>query len=64
MKSSAALRGVSLKRYVTEAIEQVLATEQAENEAPNSGKRAEMPLIPGKHPPLELTNAEIEELLT
>jgi hypothetical protein len=60
MKATAALRGVSLKDFVLSAVEHEMAKEQVKK-----GYRVRLPLIPSKHPgTLNLTNAEIEDLLT
>jgi hypothetical protein len=60
MKATAALQGMSLKQFITRAIE-------AEISKPRKGKgyRVKLPLIHSKRPgTLDLTNAEIEDLLT
>jgi hypothetical protein len=60
MKATAALRGVSLKEFLLSAVEHEMAKKQAKK-----GYRVRLPLIPSKHPgTLNLTNAEIEDLLT
>jgi hypothetical protein len=59
MKATAALRGVSLKQFITDAIE-------AEISKPPGGRRyrVKLPLIRSKRPgTLDLTNARIEDLL-
>lgn len=59
MKAAAALRGLSLKQFLTGAVETEIAK-------PRHGKRrrVRLPLIRSKNPgTLNLTNAEIEDLL-
>jgi hypothetical protein len=60
MTATAALRGVSLKAFLLSAVEHEIAQK-------SSGKHyiVRLPLIRSKHPrKLNLTNAEIEDLLT
>lgn len=60
MKATAALRGMSLKQFITRAVE-------TEISKPRQRKRhrVKLPLIRSKNPgTLNLTNAEIEDLLT
>ncbi len=60
MKATAALRGMSLKQFLTSAVE-------TEISKPRQSKRhrVKLPLIHSKNPgTLNLTNAEIEDLLT
>ena len=60
MKATAALRGVSLKEFLLTAIEHEMDTNQVRKEY-----RVKLPLIRSKHPGTRnLTNAEIEDLLT
>jgi hypothetical protein len=60
MKATAALRGISLKQFITRAIETEVSKPQA-----SKGYRVKLPLIRSKRPgTLDLTNAEIEDLLT
>jgi hypothetical protein len=60
MKATAALRGVSLKEFLLTAVEHEMEKKQAKKEY-----RVKLPLIKSKHPgTLNLTNAEIEDLLT
>ena len=60
MKAHAALRGISIKNFITAAIEsQITAPESGDDYSVN------LPLIRSKKPgTLNLTNAEIEDLLT
>jgi hypothetical protein len=60
MKATAALRGMSLKQFLLSAVEHEMAKKPAARE-----RRVRVPLIPSKHPgTVNLTNAEIEDLLT
>jgi hypothetical protein len=60
MKATAALQGMSLKQFITRAIEAEISKPR-----PTKGYRVKLPLIRSKHPgTLNLTNAEIEDLLT
>ena len=60
MKATAALRGVSLKEFLLRAIEHEMAKKQAKKDY-----AVRLPLVRSKHPgTLNLTNAEIEDLLT
>ena len=60
MKATAALRGESVKRFVTAAIEQFLSAPRAAA----GRKEVELPLVrTGKPGTLKLTNADIEDLL-
>ena len=60
MKAHAALRGISIKNFITTAIEsQIAASENGDDYS------VDLPLIRSKKPgTLHLTNAEIEDLLT
>jgi hypothetical protein len=61
MKQVAALSGMSLKEFITRAIEAELSKQRM----PNKRHRVRLPLIRSKHPgSLDLTNAKIEDLLT
>ncbi len=60
MKATAALRGVSLKDFVLGAVEREMAKKQAPRDY-----MVQVPLIRSKRPgKRNLTNAEIEDLLT
>ena len=60
MKATAALRGSSIKDLITTAIESEISKRQSANDY-----SVQLPLIHSKHPgTLDLTNAEIEDLLT
>ena len=60
MKATAALRGVSLKEFLLSAVEHEMANKQAKKDY-----TVRLPLIRSKRPgTLNLTNAEIEDLLT
>ena len=60
MKATAALRGISIKDLITTAIESEISKRQSANDY-----SVQLPLIQSKHPgTLDLTNAEIEDLLT
>ncbi len=60
MKATAALRGISLKEFVTGAIESAISKQETSRDY-----SVQLPLIRSKRPgTLNLTNAEIEELLT
>ena len=60
MKANAALQGMSLKQFITRAIEAEIS-----KPGESKGYRVKLPLIRSKHPgTLDLTNAEIEDLLT
>ena len=60
MKATAALRGISIKDLITAAIESAISKRQSSNDY-----SVQLPLIHSKHPgTLDLTNAEIEDLLT
>lgn len=60
MKATAALQGISLKQFITYAVEAEISNRQE-----GSGYRVKLPLIHSKRPgTLDLTNAEIEDLLT
>ena len=60
MKATAALRGVSLKKFLLSAVEHEMAKKQAKKDY-----TVRLPLIRSKRPgTLNLTNAEIEDLLT
>lgn len=60
MKSWAALRGVTLKEFLLNAVPKEIL-----NNVPEDDYRAEPPMIRSKHPgALSWTNAEIEDLLT
>jgi len=60
MKATAALRGVSLKEFLLIAVEHEMEKKPAKKE-----HRVKLPLIRSKRPgTLNLTNAEIEDLLT
>jgi hypothetical protein len=60
MKATAALRGVSLKEFLLSAVEHEMA-----KKSPKKDYTVQVPLIRSKHPgKLNLTNAEIEDLLT
>ena len=60
MKATAALRGISIKDLITTAIESEILKRQSSNDY-----SVQLPLIHSKHPgTLDLTNAEIEDLLT
>jgi hypothetical protein len=60
MKATAALQGISLKQFITRAIEAEIS-----NPKKSKGYRVKLPLIRSKRPgTLDLTNAEIEDLLT
>ena len=60
MKATAALRGVSLKEFLLSAVEHEMEKKQGKKEY-----RVKLPLIKSRHPgTLDLTNAEIEDLLT
>ena len=59
VKSKAALRGETLKKFVQSAIEKEISVE-----VPAGSFRVKLPLIKSKKPKsLSLTNAEIEHLL-
>ena len=58
-KAASALRGMSLKELITAAVERILA-----EESPREAYEVQLPLIrTGKPGTLELTNAQIEDLL-
>ena len=60
MKATAALRGTSIKDLITTAIESEISKRQSSNDY-----SVQLPLIKSKYPgTLDLTNAEIEDLLT
>jgi Antitoxin ParD len=60
MKATAALRGVSLKDFVLSAVEHEMAKKRAPRDY-----MVQVPLIRSRRPgKLNLTNAEIEDLLT
>ena len=60
MKSLAALRGCTLKEFIREAIQREIFSRGKEKQY-----RVKLPLIRSKQPgTLNLTNAEIEDLLT
>ena len=60
MKATAALRGVSLKDFVLSAVEHEMEKRRAPRDY-----MVQVPLIPSKRPGRRnLTNAEIEDLLT
>lgn len=62
LKATAALRGASLKQYVTQTLQARLETEVRPK---RPGKRVKFPLVRSKHPgTLHLTNRMIEEILT
>ena len=62
LKSLAAQRGTTLKALMRQAVERELA---GANGGAKRRRRLKFPLIPSKEPgTLNLTNAEIEELLT
>ena len=59
MKALAALRGVTLREFLLEAVEQAMRAKPRGEE-----RRVEPPLIRSRHPgTVSLTNAEIEDLL-
>lgn len=59
VKATAALRGTSLKDFITQAIEDELARQKAPDDY-----TVKLPLIRSKRPgALHLTNAQIEDLL-
>jgi hypothetical protein len=58
-KATSALEGLSLKQFVTRAIETAL-----DSTSPSRPYRVELPLVRSRKPgSLRLTNAEIEDLL-
>ena len=60
MKAHAALLGISIKNFITTAIESQIATTESGDDY-----SVDLPLIHSKKPgTLHLTNAEIEDLLT
>ncbi len=60
MKALAALRGITLREFLLEAVQQAMV-----NKRPAEDYEVELPVIPSKHPgTLSVTNAEIEDLLT
>lgn len=60
MKATAALRGVSIKEFLLNAVEHEMAKKPS-----RSDYSVRVPLIPSKRPGKRaLTNAEIEDLLT
>ena len=60
MKATAALRGISIKDFVSVAVESEITREESTEEY-----SVKLPLIRSKRPgTLHLTNAEIEDLLT
>ena len=60
MKATATLRGISMKELITTAIETEIFKGQSSNDY-----SIQLPLIHSKHPgTLDLTNTEIEDLLT
>ena len=60
LKATAALQGMSLKQLITRAIEAEIAKPRE-----SKGYRVKLPLIRSKRPgTLDLTNTEIEDLLT
>lgn len=62
LKSLAAQRGTTLKALMRQTVERELAGANGETKR---RRRLKFPLIPSKEPgTLNLTNAEIEELLT
>jgi len=63
VKALAALRGVSLKQFITQAVESEISKISTQ---PSPKKRSvRLPLIPSKKPgTLDLANADIEDLLT
>jgi hypothetical protein len=61
VKSKSALLGISLKEFISSALERELESALTREAKP---KRVKVPLIRSKHPgTLRLTNAQIEELL-
>ena len=62
LKAFAAMKGISLKEVFQSAVEHELASA---NKAEVVRDRVKLPLIKSKHPgTLNLTNADIEDLLT
>jgi hypothetical protein len=60
LKAAAATRGTSLKTVIRIAVEQELRKTEGKTR-----RRLQFPLLPSKEPgKLNLTNAEIEDLLT
>jgi metal-responsive CopG/Arc/MetJ family transcriptional regulator len=60
LKTVAAQRGKSLKDVIRTAVE-----EEIRRTSPKNGRRVEFPLLSSKEPAsLNLTNAEIDDLLT
>lgn len=60
LKAAAASRGTSLKNVIQRAVEAEIHSEERK-----AGRRVKFPLLPSKKPgSLNLTNAEIEDLLT
>jgi hypothetical protein len=60
MKARAALRGITLREFILEAVQKAMANKTASKEP-----RAEPPLIRSKRPgAVSLTNAQVEDLLT
>lgn len=60
LKAAAASRGMSLKTMIQRAVEAEIHLEERK-----AGRKVRFPLLPSKKPgTLNLTNAEIEDLLT
>jgi len=59
VKSAAALKGSTLKRFIQDALQQAVASGRG-----GRRRQVRLPLIRSKHPgTLDLTNADIEDLL-